>query len=151
MSLESDIEILGEVPLFASLSRDQLRLLAFGAERRRLREGETLFRAEARADAGFVIVSGQVKLMQGVGERERQAAVAGPVTLLGELALITETRRGMTAVIAADAEIIRIPRALFRRMLEEFPEIAERLHQEIAASLLDMTRRVAELEKRFDD
>ncbi|MFD2236476.1 cyclic nucleotide-binding domain-containing protein [Aureimonas populi] len=151
MSLESDMEVLGQVPLFAALSRDQLRLLAFGAEKRHLREGETLYRADARADAGFVVVTGEVRLMQGPAGRERVAAVAGPGALLGELALITETRRGATAITAQDSHIIRIPRALFRRMLEEFPEIAAGLREEIAAGFSEMTRRIGAMENRFRD
>ena len=62
MSLESDIAVLRQVPLFADLTADQLRLLAFGAEHRRLKSGETLFRVAARADEGFVIVSGEITL-----------------------------------------------------------------------------------------
>ena len=60
MSLESDIAILRNVPLFEGLASDQLRLLAFGAERRRLAAGEIVFRQDAQADAGFVIASGTV-------------------------------------------------------------------------------------------
>lgn len=151
MSLERDIDILGDVALFADLSRDQLRLLAFGAERRSLRTGEYLFRADARADAGFIVVSGQIELVR-EGPRGRMVvARAGPGSLLGELALIAETQRGSSAVTVGDCEVIRISRPLFRRMLQEFPEIAERLRQRIAAELEELTRRISAVEDRFRD
>jgi CRP-like cAMP-binding protein len=151
MSLESDIDILSGVALFSDLTRDQLRLLAFGAEHRSLREGEFLYRAEARADAGFVIVSGQVELVVEGKRGRRVLAEAGPGTLLGELALITETRRGANAVTASPCDVIRIARPLFRRMLQEFPEIAAGLRARIAADLADMTQSVVALEGRFQD
>ena len=151
MSLESDIDILSDVALFADLSRDQIRLLAFGAEHRSLREGEFLFRAEARADAGFVIVSGEVHLVGESKRGKRILAKAGPGSLLGELALITETRRGANAVTASDCEVIRIARPLFRRMLQEFPEIAEGLREKIATDLANLTQRIVGMEDRFRD
>lgn len=151
MSLESDIDILSGVALFSGLSRDQLRLLAFGAEHRFLRAGEFLFRVEARADAGFVIVSGTVHLVRDAKGGRKQLAEAGPGDLLGELALITETRRGASAVTATDCEVVRIARPLFRRMLLEFPEIAEELYMRIADDLADISRRIVAMEDRFKD
>ncbi|KQT87455.1 Crp/Fnr family transcriptional regulator [Aurantimonas sp. Leaf443] len=151
MSLEGDIRTLRQVPLFEDLETDQLRLLAFGADHRQLRAGEVLFREAARADAGFVIVSGTVVMVQGEGARERVVGRFGPGTLLGEIALVTETRRPATARTESDCALIRIPRPVFRRMLEEFPAIAGALHERFARQLADMTRRIAAMESRFAD
>ena len=150
MSLESDIAVLRGVPLFAELSADQLRLLAFGAEHRRLRKGETLFRVAARSDAGFVVAAGEVELFrEDRGGARRSVGVFGPGSLLGEFALLTETRRPATAVTLADADLIRISRPLFRRMLEEYPEIAFALHGKIADDLARMTANILALEDRL--
>ncbi|MCQ8781958.1 Crp/Fnr family transcriptional regulator [Mangrovibrevibacter kandeliae] len=149
MSLESDIAVLREVPLLADLTPDQLRLLAFGAEHRRLREGETLFRAEARADAGFVIASGRIALLRGKPGAQDVVGRYGPGALLGELALLTETRRPATAVSETDCEVIRITRPIFRRMLEEYPEIAADIHERLSARLVQMTAEITALEGRF--
>lgn len=151
MSLESDIDILADVALFAGLSRDQLRLLAFGAEHRSLRAGEYLYRADARADAGFVVAAGRVQLVRDGAWGRKVLGEAGPGTLLGELALIAETQRGSSALTLEACEVIRISRPLFRRMLQEFPEIAEDLQARIAAELAELTRRIGEMEERFRD
>jgi len=139
------------VPLFGQLDRDQLRLLAFGAEHRFLRAGEILFRAEARADAGFVVVQGEVELLEGEGENQRVVARAARGSLLGEMALMAETRRPTTAVTRTDCDLIRVSRPLFRRMLQEYPEIAAALHARIQADLLAMTSRIAALGPAFED
>ncbi len=151
MSLESDIEILSGVALFADLTHDQLRLLAFGAEHRVVRAGEYLYRAEARADAGFVLVSGEVDLVMGEGADAKTLSTVGPGSLLGELALVIETRRGSNAVTRTDCEVIRISRSLFRRMLQEFPGIAETLRERIAADLVGLTGAITAMEDRFRD
>ena len=149
MSLESDIAVLREVPLFADLTDDQLRLLAFGAEHRRLRQGEVVFRATARADAGFVVVSGEIALQKGATGSEQTLGRFGPGTLIGELALITETRRPANAVAASACDLIRITRTLFHRMLEEYPEIAFALHEKLADQLGQMTADILAMEERF--
>lgn len=151
MSLESDIAILADVPLFAGLSSDQLRLLAFGAEHRRLRGGEILFREGARADAGFVVAEGAIVLVAGRAGQERQVARAEAGTLLGEIALLTDTRRPATAKAETDCDVIRITRTLFRRMLEEYPEIAFALHAKLTEDLARMTQDILALEDRFGD
>ena len=150
MSLESDMEVLSEVPLFQELSRDQLRLLAFGAEHRLLRAGEILFRAEARADAGFVVASGEVHLVEGEGEARQIAMTVGRGTLLGEMALMADTRRPSSAVTATDCDFIRISRPLFRRMLQEYPEIAALMHQRIRDDFLSMANRILALSDTFE-
>ena len=149
MSLESDIAILRKVQLFDELETDQLRLLAFGAEHRRLRAGEFVFRESARADAGFVIASGEVALIHGRGEEARVLSRHGPGTLLGELCLITETTRPASARTETDCELIRVSRPLFRRMLEEYPEFTAALHQRIRDELEAMLADIERLEGRF--
>ena len=149
MSLESDIAVLREVPLFADLTDDQLRLLAFGAEHQRMRKGEVVFRTTARADAGFVVVSGELALEKGAAGNEHTIGRFGPGTLIGELALITETRRPANAIAATDCDLIRITRTLFHRMLAEYPEIAFALHEKLADELGRMTAEILALEERF--
>ena len=53
MALNDDIALLSRVPLFAEIDDDKLRLIAFGAERRRLSRGQQLFREGAPADCAF--------------------------------------------------------------------------------------------------
>ena len=149
MSLESDIAILRNVRLFDGLQTDQLRLLAFGAEHRRVRKGEFVFRENARADAGFVIVAGDVALTRGRGDEAKIVSRHGPGALLGEICLITETTRPASAQTETDCDLIRVSRTLFRRMLEEYPEFAAILHQRIRDELEAMLADIERLEVRF--
>ena len=49
----------------------------------------------------------------------------------------------------ADSDFLRITRTLFRRMLEEYPELAAHLHATIAAELVRMTNEILTLEDRL--
>lgn len=147
MALDDDIRILAGVTLFEGFTPDQLRLLAFGAERIRLDPGQVIFRAGDRADAAFAVAYGQVQLL-GEGEDEPCGEVREGA-LLGEFALITDTQRPVSAVAATSCALLRIERRDFRRMLEEYPELALRLHKRVADELQSMIARIERLAPRF--
>ncbi len=128
MSLVRDMELLRQVPLLAEFPDEQMRLLAFSAENVSYRDGEVLFIAGERADAGLVVASGEV-LLEGADEERKELGTFGPGSLIGETALLVETRRPARAVAVGPTEVIRIRRALFKRMLQEFPDIATRLFE----------------------
>lgn len=149
MALDDDIGILAGVGIFGEFTREQLRLLAFGTERLRLAAGKELYREGAAADCAFVVVSGRVALVRDVnGERVRLASM-GPGALLGELALITQSRRLTSAVTETDCQLMRLNRNLFRRILEEYPEVAMLLHRRLTAEFADMTARIDGLSPKF--
>ena len=75
----------------------------------------------------------------------------GPGTLLGELALITQVMRTLTAIASEPSEIMRINRPLFRRMLEEYPDIARIVEARIARNLGEMAEKLGALAPRFRD
>ncbi len=135
MSLEDDISILAQVSFFDGINADQLRLLAFGAESKNLFAGAELFLQDAPSDGGYVIVSGLIDLTVALGDGERILASIGEGGLVGELALITDNLRATNAVARRDSRLMRIPRVLFMRMLEKYPESAYDLHQKISRSV----------------
>lgn len=149
MSLEDDIRILSGVTLFEDLSSEQLRLLAFGAERIKLAKGRELYREGQSAECGFIIVSGAVDLFRETSRGRHVVKKVVPPMVLGELALITETSRLTGAVAAEDSEVMRINRSLFKRMLEEYPQTAFYLHERLTDQLQDLLQRIGELDGRF--
>jgi CRP-like cAMP-binding protein len=149
MSLESDIKLLGTVSMLSDFTEDKLRLLAFSAESRDFRDGQRLYSAGDRADCAHVVSSGEVALFP-PGEAESAAEVVGRGALLGGLSLIVDGERTMTAVARGRVETILIRRPLFRRMLDEFPEIAAGLHRRLSANVLDTTSRLMTVRDRLD-
>ena len=129
MSIEDDIAFLERVPTLGLLGRDALRILAIGAESRYLHDGNVLFTQGEPADAGYVVQEGLLSLAPVRGNE----LTVGPGTLLGELALLTETQRPVTATALEPSTVIRIPRTLFLKMLEGYPEAALRLRDSFIA------------------
>jgi CRP-like cAMP-binding protein len=141
MTIEDDIGFLERVPTLRLLGRGALRILAIGAESRFVTTGAVLFAAGEDADGGFVVQQGSFSLQP---EAARGAEmIAGPGTLLGEAALLTETKRPATATAREPSTVIRISRALFLKMLEGFPDAAYRLR--------DLTFRTSAMASMRDD
>jgi CRP-like cAMP-binding protein len=137
MTIEDDIGFFERVPTLSMLGRQALRILAIGAETRYIHGGEVLFYAGDEADGGFVIQEGRFSLASSEDDR---TITVGPFTLLGELALFTETQRPATATALEPSTVLLIPRELFIKMLDSFPDAARKL-REILAKRLDTSAR----------
>jgi CRP-like cAMP-binding protein len=132
MAIEDDIAFFERVPTLSVLGRAALRILAIGAENRYVHSGEVLFSAGDPADSGFVIQEGAFTLTPHNADGG-ESIVVGRGTLIGELALLTETSRPVTATAQEPSTVLRIPRALFLKMLEGYPDAARKLRDIIAA------------------
>jgi CRP-like cAMP-binding protein len=65
------------------------------------------------------------------------------------MALIAETTRMTSARADTTVDLIAVNRRLFRRLLEEYPVVAARLHQRIAHDLQELVGRITALGPRF--
>lgn len=150
MALNDDIALLSTVSLFKDIGEDKLRLIAFGAERRKLQPGQVLFREGTPADCAFVVADGRFELTR--KSRDGQTTALGTAergALLGELAMVTAVERSITAIAPDNAEVIRINRPLFRRMLEEYPDIAGIVRQRISDNLAALNDGLGKVARRF--
>lgn len=149
MALDDDVRILSGVSLFEGFTQEQLRLLAFGAENLRVAAGRDIYREGHPADSAFVVVSGRITLFREDGDDRKPVGEVGPGTLLGEFALIAEANRLTGASAATDTELIRLNRKLFRRILEEYPDIAIALHRRIIDDLQALVASIEAVAPRF--
>jgi len=142
MTIEDDIAFLQRVPALAILGRDALRILAIGTENRYVHEGVTLFGEGEQADGAYVVQEGSFDLVK----RDNGAAtVVGPGALIGEVALISETRRPVSAVAREPSSVVRIPRQLFLKVLESDPDAALRMRDALAARTQQVTAEFAKV------
>ena len=127
MSLDADISLIGAVPFFAGFDNEHLRLLAFSAEARSLPAGTVLHEAGQPLHSAYVITKGLVTASRGEESRTFE-----PGALIGERALIVEAKAMETVRVAEPAQVLQIRRAVFRRFLDEYPEMAVAIRARIA-------------------
>jgi CRP-like cAMP-binding protein len=129
------------------LGRAALRILAIGAETRHVHGGEVLFNAGDEAEGGFVVQAGRFQLSS---SEDGKDLTVGPCTLLGEVALFAETKRPATAKALEPATVLIIPRPLFIRMLDSFPDAARKLRETLAGRLDQATREIVNVRDFLD-
>jgi CRP-like cAMP-binding protein len=128
MSLDADIALLGTVPFFAGFDEEHLRLLAFSAEARSLPVNMVLHEAGQPLHSAYVIAKGQVTASRG-----EESRTFGPGALIDERALLVEAKAVETVRVAKSAQVLQIRRAVFRRFLDEYPEMAVAIRARIAS------------------
>jgi CRP-like cAMP-binding protein len=150
MSIEDDIAFFERVPTLGLLGRPALRILAIGAESKYIHSGEVLFKAGDSADCGYVIQEGSFSLALPQSD-DGSATTVGPGTLLGEMAMITATLRSATATALEPSTVLRIPRGLFMKMLDGYPDAARKLRDIIAARNDQSMREMIKVRATLDE
>jgi CRP-like cAMP-binding protein len=142
MSLDADIDVLRHIPFFEGFSEEHLRLIAFSAESRSLPEKLLLYDEGQLLHSAYVVVSGLLR-----GERRGQDGgpkrAIEPGVILGERALILDTRAAESVRVESRARVLQIRKATFRRLLQEYPGIALTLRARLARGV---QRTAAELD-----
>lgn len=138
MSLDNDMAILASTSFFDGLDSDQLRILAFGSETVHVTAGSEVYLINSVSDCGYVVAEGLIDLTISANGHEVLLGSIESGGLIGEIALISDTARATNAIARRDSRLIRIPRTLFRRMLEKYPESAYDLHQKISRKMRAM-------------
>ncbi|MGZ4342880.1 MAG: FAD-dependent oxidoreductase [Solirubrobacteraceae bacterium] len=99
------------------------RLLAVG-ELRKVVTGEVLFKDGDDSYDFFVIESGAVAIVRGLGDENHVIAVHGQHRFLGELNLLTGGRVYLSAVVRDAGEVIQVPVANLRRLVADDEELS---------------------------
>lgn len=150
MALNDDLEVLRQTPLFSEIPDEALRLLAFGATHRNIYEGQSLYNLGDSASGAYVVLSGTLELTTPAENGDIVVAgTAKRATLLGELALISPTKRQFTVTATESAHLVRFDRVLFHRLLTEYPEVADILRQRIEQSITELTSNLQKIRHKF--
>ena len=128
-------KILATVPLFSSLTEDQLGAVAGRLKRQRYDERDTIIKQDDLGDAMFVLVSGRVKVVVQEGEGETILAVLGAGDCFGEMAVIDGERRSADVVALEPTEVLIPSTTDFQDSIHESPGIALGLLRELAGRL----------------
>jgi thioredoxin reductase (NADPH) len=108
-----------------ALSERQIELLSPYGRVRAVREGEVLFES---GDAGydfFVVLDGRVAVVDERDDERRTLATHGEREFVGDPALLSGGVAFATAVVAEDGEVLQVPAAGLRELVEHDPSLSE--------------------------
>jgi CRP-like cAMP-binding protein len=145
MALDDDIRTFSQIPLFRLLEPDAMRLLAFSAETKLLRAGDVLVRAPAAIDGGHLLIKGSLAVFDNPDQIGTPLQIVRAPTLIGELSLIAQTEFTGSIVAREPSTMLRISRAVFHRVLDEYPASADAIRAALVERLQTMSRDLATL------
>lgn len=136
MSLNEEVDLLRNIPLFSKIDPAKLKLLAFASERLTFAPGQELFHQGDTGDAAYILIDGVVDiLVDGPSGDMIKVATLGKNELIGEIAILIDVPRTATARAAQEVTTLVISKDLFFRMVAEFPEMAIEIMRELAQRL----------------
>jgi CRP-like cAMP-binding protein len=126
------IEALKRAPLFEGLSKKELTELARATDDLSVAPGTVLCREGSLGREFFVIVDGSAEVTKG----GKHLATRGAGEFVGEIALLTTTKRTATVIAATPLRCFVMTRGDFRRVLDENPGVERKVMQALAERLL---------------
>jgi CRP-like cAMP-binding protein len=106
-------------------------------QRRSLEVGETLFEAGDAGREMFGVISGQIQLLRG----DQPVATLGDGDTFGEMAIVDEAPRSLTAVAVVPSEVAVIDQATFLFLVHETPTFALQVMRSLAGWIRELDAR----------
>ena len=135
MSLNEEVELLRNIPMFARIEPSKLKLLAFTSERLTFQSGQDLCVQGADGDSAFIIIEGGAEVIVDSPNGPMTVAAMGRNDVVGEIAILCDVPRTATVRATTDLTALKISKDLFFRLVTEFPQMAVEIMRVLATRL----------------
>jgi CRP-like cAMP-binding protein len=130
------VEILGQVPLFAGLSRRHLKKLAEHADEIDFDEREKMVEAGQAGGSFYVILEGEARVVHG----SKVIARLGPGEFFGEISLLDGGPRTATVIAETPVRAVRVFKSSFDKVVTQEPGVASKILAVVARRLREAER-----------
>ncbi|MDA8094749.1 MAG: cyclic nucleotide-binding domain-containing protein [Betaproteobacteria bacterium] len=137
-------QFLAHQHLCQSLTASEINTLLDYLARMTLRKDDILSDIGDVGDDLYFVVQGEISLTFGDGAQEKEIVRAGAGEMLGEMSFFDKQPRSVRLVAKMDGtEVLKLTRAMYKRMKVEHPYIAINLVEQAIISLDHLFRRVS--------
>lgn len=138
-------DLLKSIYLFSSFSKDEINKISKIAKNHDYSSGQRIFYENDLAESFFVIEMGTIQLTKKTKDGDQEELTRlGSGAHFGELPLLDNAKRALTATAVERCEIFEIPYDELKKLLEEDPVIAKDFYREIAHFLASRLRQLTE-------
>lgn len=137
-------------PIFKGTDERFINDLKQNVELTSFRPGKPITQEGDPIDALYLVRSGFVKLSQAIGDEDFVVTYLSKGMTLGDVELLTEEGGGQwafTAHAVGYAELVRIPRADFSKIIKQYPAIEKRMWEGAVARLQEVGRNKRDVTK----
>src|SRR6185503_8056008 len=143
MSLEQEVELIRQFPIFAKIQPAMQKLLCFSSERLTFAPGQVIVKAGDIGDAAFIVIEGEVEISVPTPSGPIVVNTAGRNAIIGEIAIFGDVPRTATATAKSAVETLKISKELFTKIIRENPDAALELIRILAARLANTTAQLS--------
>ena len=119
------IKPLKENVLFKDFSDKEIAVLSKFVEEKTISAPTPLFLENMKGESMYIVVNGSIKLSKMLSEgEEKTLTTMGAGDFFGEMALIEDGPRPVSALVVKDAQILTLKRSEFEKLMEEDPKLA---------------------------
>ena len=139
VSIFERILLLREIPIFAELSPEDLKLVAEIAREEWYPQNTDIFQQGDEGSAMFVIVEGRLQVLVSTNGVERELAQRGPGEFVGEMAIIESVPRSATLRAQTDVRLLSIDGDTFKQILQERSDVSFAVLRSLSRRLREMS------------
>ncbi|MEA3193990.1 MAG: hypothetical protein QOD26_2323 [Betaproteobacteria bacterium] len=139
MSLEQEVELIRQFPIFSKIQPAMQKLLCFSSERLTYDAGQVMFNAGDAGDAAYIIIDGSVEISVPTPSGPIIVNTLGKNEILGEIAIFGDVPRTATAKAISRLETLKISKDMFVKVIRENPDAAVELIKILAGRLANTT------------
>jgi thioredoxin reductase (NADPH) len=110
---------------FPALREDQIEVLSRYGETRETAAGQVLFRAGDTSNDFFVVLGGEVEVVDDFAGEAREMGVFRPGSFLGDLHMLTGQGVPLSAVVREGGELLAIPRERLKEVVTEESDLSD--------------------------
>ena len=143
MSLEQEVELIRQFPIFGKIQPAMQKLLCFSAERLAFDPGQVMFNIGESADAAYVIIEGNAEISVPTPGGPIVINNVGKNEIVGEIAIFGDVPRTATVKAATRLEALKISKELFVKIIRENPDAAIELIRILASRLTNTTNQLS--------
>lgn len=138
------IKPLRENELFGNLTDKELALLSKSVEEKVLPANTPLFFENMTGESMYIIVSGSIKISKMLSEGvEKTLTVLGAGDYFGEMALLEQGPRSVSAIVQEESSVLVFRREAFADMIENEPQLAVKVIGSMYKSLSTKIRQAS--------
>jgi len=131
----NNFSVLGRVPLFYGLSKNNLSLVFRYATKRKYIKGDIIFAENASGSNLYIVLAGNVKIFVGTVKRKKTLTFLDRGDFFGELALLGKHTRSASAKAVTDCELLILSQNNFLKILRANSDITLKLIKELCERL----------------
>lgn len=126
--------------LLQGLTNDEVTAVLMVADVREVAQGDALFRKDERSDGVWMLQSGQVSILAGIGAQATRLATFGPGQFIGEMGFIDGNTRSATATADAPVRAVLLDNQALAALVRDHSNAALQITRNIARELSHRVR-----------